>query len=91
MTNVLISYDITLDAKRDKVAGILKDYGNRVQYSVFECHVDARSFTRLLAELKPYASDGDSIRVYQLCQGCLEKAIELGQGKIEGEPGFHLV
>ena len=31
-----VAYDITDDKRRNKVAKILKDFGKRVQYSVFE-------------------------------------------------------
>ena len=41
----LVAYDIT-DAKRlHKVAKVCEDYGMRVQYSVFECHLDEDEFT----------------------------------------------
>ncbi|RJP64442.1 MAG: CRISPR-associated endonuclease Cas2, partial [Candidatus Abyssobacteria bacterium SURF_17] len=32
-----VSYDVSNNKKRSKIADILKDYGHRVQYSVFEC------------------------------------------------------
>ena len=38
---ILVTYDIKDDKKRNKVCNILKDYGNRVQYSVFECYLEA--------------------------------------------------
>jgi CRISPR-associated protein Cas2 len=33
----LVSYDIPDDRRRTRLAKLLKDYGGRVQYSVFEC------------------------------------------------------
>ena len=36
---VLISYDIVDDKRRLKVMKFLKDFGKRVQLSVFECHL----------------------------------------------------
>ena len=38
----LISYDVTDDARRRHVMEALKDFGRRVQYSVFECNTRAR-------------------------------------------------
>ncbi len=35
----VVSYDIGSDKLRNKVAKVLLGYGNRVQYSVFECHI----------------------------------------------------
>ncbi|HOT98551.1 MAG TPA: CRISPR-associated endonuclease Cas2, partial [bacterium] len=37
----LVSYDIIDNAKRIRLAKKLQDYGQRVQYSVFECSLDA--------------------------------------------------
>jgi CRISPR-associated protein Cas2 len=91
MTYVVISYDISDDKTRSNVANVLKDYGKRVQYSVFECRVDARTLERLVARLKPFAEGRDSIRVYPLCDACLKNVVLLGNGKLIEEPAFHFV
>ena len=91
MTYVVISYDISDHRTRNKVANVLKDYGKRVQYSVFECRVDARTLERLVARLKPFAEGHDSIRVYQLCDACLKKVVLLGRGELTEVAMFHLV
>ena len=41
----LVAYDITEAKRLHKVAKICEDYGVRVQYSVFECRLDADEFT----------------------------------------------
>jgi CRISPR-associated protein Cas2 len=41
----LIAYDITQDKRLRRVAQLCEDYGVRVQYSVFECHLDEDEFT----------------------------------------------
>ncbi|NMG82782.1 MAG: CRISPR-associated endonuclease Cas2 [Methanosarcinales archaeon] len=48
MKYVVISYDISDDKKRNKVANMLLDYGTRVQYSVFECLIDAKTLEKLV-------------------------------------------
>ena len=69
---VLITYDVsTVDragARRlRRVAQACEDYGQRVQKSVFECHLDQRSWvllkSRLLREIK---ETEDSLRFYFL-------------------------
>ena len=47
-----ISYDITDDKRRNRVARILLDYGERVQYSVFCCQVNKRELLKLQESLK---------------------------------------
>ena len=88
---MVISYDISDDRKRSKVANILKDYGKRVQYSVFECRLDEKTLNKLLGKLKPFAKGNDSIRVYQICEACLKKVILMGRGEITEEPRFLVV
>lgn len=72
---------------------MLEDYGKRVQYSVFECRLDAKTLEKLVEQLEPFAegNDSDSIRVYQICENCLKKAVLLGRGEFTEEPKFHLV
>ncbi len=69
---VLVSYDVatheTSGARRlRRVARACQDYGQRVQYSVFEIELDPAQWTqlkaRLLNEIDP---DRDSLRFYFL-------------------------
>ncbi|MBW7897418.1 CRISPR-associated endoribonuclease Cas2 [Candidatus Brocadiaceae bacterium B188] len=68
---VLVSYDVasneTGQRRLRRVARACKDYGQRVQYSVFECIVDPAQWTmlkeRLTSEIDP---EKDSLRFYYL-------------------------
>lgn len=77
----LISYDISSDRLRAKVAKMMEGYGVRVQYSVFECILNEKKYHELyrkLAELTADMSDG-SIRFYYICGNCEGKISEIGQ------------
>jgi CRISPR-associated protein Cas2 len=69
---VLVSYDVsTKDAAGEKrlrrVAKSCKDYGQRVQYSVFECIVDPAQWAVLKDTLiKEIDEEQDSLRFYYL-------------------------
>ena len=69
---VLVSYDVaTADAGGPKrlrrVAKACKDYGQRVQYSVFECIVDPAQWTMLRQRLiDEVDNEKDSLRFYFL-------------------------
>jgi len=39
---IVVSYDIPDDRRRLQLSKALKDFGKRVQWSVFECHLDDR-------------------------------------------------
>lgn len=69
---VLVSYDVsTTDPKGsrrlNRVAKVCKDYGQRVQYSVFECNVDPAQWAILKDRLiKEIEDKKDSLRFYYL-------------------------
>jgi len=76
----LISYDIEDNRQRTKVARILGSYGERVQFSVFECDLDAQELKDLLRALRTKITlkDTDSIRIYSLCEKDEKKTIFIG-------------
>jgi len=69
---VLVSYDVkttTKDgrARLRKVAKTCLNFGQRVQFSVFECLVDPEQWTRLkLRLMETYNPGEDSLRFYFL-------------------------
>lgn len=69
---VLVSYDVRTSepggAKRlRRVAKICRNFGQRVQFSVFECMVDPAQWTRLRQQLIDEIDEGaDSLRFYFL-------------------------
>jgi CRISPR-associated protein Cas2 len=69
---VLVSYDVrTSDqggARRlRRVAKVCRNYGQRVQFSVFECLVDPAQWTRLRQKLiDEIDEEADSLRFYFL-------------------------
>jgi CRISPR-associated protein Cas2 len=77
---IVVSYDIPDDARRAKVCEILKDHGEHVQYSVFECDLDERRLAELKAELAALAKERkDSIRYYRLCERCAGRVETIGR------------
>jgi CRISPR-associated protein Cas2 len=70
---VLISYDIAETEKRKgakrlrKVSKVCKNYGQRVQYSVFECLLDPAQWAKVRHELiEIIDEEKDSLRFYFL-------------------------
>ena len=69
---MLITYDVaTSDAagrrRLRRVARLCKDFGQRVQYSVFECEVDPAQWAKLRVRLKEEIdAEVDSLRFYRL-------------------------
>ncbi len=69
---VLVSYDVSLkeaagSRRLRRIANVCKNYGQRVQYSVFECIVDPAQWTNLRAQLiQEMDETQDSLRFYFL-------------------------
>ena len=70
--DILVAYDVNTETKEGrrrlrKVATTCKDFGQRVQYSVFECRVNAAQLESFRARLVGIISeDEDSLRIYRL-------------------------
>ena len=69
---VLVSYDVMVTSpggprRLRKVAKACTDYGQRVQYSVFECVIDPAQWVKLKDILEKIIDDKtDSLRYYYL-------------------------
>lgn len=69
---VLVSYDVATSSlggqrRLRRVAKACKDYGQRVQFSVFECIVDPAQWTKLRQRLiDEIDQEEDSLRFYFL-------------------------
>ncbi|ABY36571.1 MAG TPA: CRISPR-associated endonuclease Cas2 [Chloroflexus aurantiacus] len=88
----VISYDIVDDQRRTSVMKVLKGYGVRVQYSVFEAILDAREFHDLSNQLRKIIDPGqDSIRCYRLDQVAAQRTVIYGIGLTTTDPTHYMV
>lgn len=89
---ILVSYDIPDDRRRTKLAHALKDFGKRVQWSVFECELTAEQVDRLRERvLRRIDEAEDSVRFYPLCSGCRERVEVHGLGVAPEDPQVYVV
>jgi len=93
---IVVSYDVsTVDPggqrRLRRVAKACKDYGQRVQFSVFECEVDPARWTllrqRLIDEIDP---EVDSLRFYFLGSNWKRRIEQIGAKK-SYDPGGPLI
>lgn len=75
-----ITYDVSDDTNRRRVYRTLQRYGAWKQYSVFEIEVSKTERVELEDELEGHIepSDGDRIRIYRLCESCLDDITDIG-------------
>ena len=93
---VLVSYDVSIEENGQKrlrrVAKACKDYGQRVQYSVFECLVDPTQWTflrqRLIDEINHHK---DSLRFYFLGSNWKRKVEHIGAKKALDMEGILII
>ena len=80
----IISYDITDDRIRNKVADILKGYGVRVQKSVFECpDLSKHDLQKIQSKIdKLIDKDYDNVRFYRQCKSCLRYIENIGADNV---------
>lgn len=83
---VLVSYDVSFeepDGKRRlrRIAKICENFGQRVQYSVFECVVEPAQWVQLRHRLlEAYDEDRDSLRFYFLGKNWQRRVEQHGAG-----------
>ena len=75
----VVAYDIVDDKRRSKVVKLLESYGQRAQYSVFECDITERQQMTLQGLLREVIDlDEDDVRFYPLNEADLKRVKTLG-------------
>lgn len=73
--DIIVAYDVNMESKEGqarlrKVATICKNFGQRVQYSLFECRVTPAQLEELIFALRKVIDEQkDSLRIYVLHGG----------------------
>jgi CRISPR-associated protein Cas2 len=81
---VLVSYDVSTTSvggarRLRRIAKVCRDYGQRVQFSVFELEVDPASWVRIKRQMCDLINpDVDSLRFYFLGSKWQEKVEHIG-------------
>jgi CRISPR-associated protein Cas2 len=89
---VLVSYDVAMNEtgqrRLRRVARACKDYGQRVQFSVFECIVDPAQWTLLRQRLiDEITLETDSLRFYFLGSNWKRRVEHVGAKKTLDQEG----
>jgi CRISPR-associated protein Cas2 len=90
---VMVSYDIADHKRRCAVSNLLKNFGQRVQRSVFECDISASQLGEVRAGISDCIDAGeDSIRFYAFCSACRSNVEVSGGGTpSEEDDGYYVV
>lgn len=83
----VLTYDITDDRRRSKIAKSCEAVAQRVQGSVFEGYFTPAELERLLKKVdRRFKADEDSLRIYPLCEECRKKIKARGVGQVTQPP-----
>jgi CRISPR-associated protein Cas2 len=75
----IIAYDITDPKRLHKVAKLCEDYGMRIQYSVFECRLEADRFEAFWDSLVSLIDpSSDRVTAYKVCASCSKNILDAG-------------
>jgi len=89
----IVCYDIADDdARRNRVATALLDYGQRVQESVFVAHLDEELAAKMIERLKRLVDEErDRVHVFQLCGACSKKTQVLGSAEVVEDRAYYII
>lgn len=85
---VIVAYDVNTETaggrrRLRRVAKVCERYGQRVQKSVFECHLGETELVHLRSQLlKEMDTRCDNLRIYFLGEVDRRKTEQYGQGRI---------
>jgi CRISPR-associated protein Cas2 len=75
----LIAYDISEQKRLHKVAKLCEDFGMRIQYSVFECRLEADRFDAFWTDLTTLIDPtSDRLTAYKICASCSKDIRDAG-------------
>ena len=80
--NMIVAYDIANPKRLNKVAGVLLDYGVRVQKSIFELAINDKVFTEMKARIESViVREEDGVKYFPVCEKCAGTLEIIGQGQ----------
>lgn len=89
---IIVAYDVVDDTRRNRIAKALKNYGQRIQYSVFECDLTSQQIKSLKAVVKKLINEAeDRVHFFVICQACYEKRQALPANLVTRIPSAILI
>jgi CRISPR-associated protein Cas2 len=87
----IVCFDVADERRLRAVSKTLEDFGQRVQYSVFECHLDKAEHHALQTKLSELIdTEADHIRYYSLCPKDQNGILIDGKGQLSPDDSFHV-
>jgi len=92
MALYVIAYDITEDKRRNRVAELLKNFGTRTQYSLFEMEIEPKVMKEITLQLEELIDTAvDKVKCYLLCRECVGKTVSMGKTGDSPDSDFYVI
>jgi len=76
----IVAYDISDQKRLRQIAKFCEEWGVRVQYSIFECRLEADRFDDFWLELlERIDASVDRVVAYKVCAACAKEVLSAGQ------------
>ena len=88
---LVIAYDTPSDKRRNKLVKLLKNYGERRQYSLFELRVSKDQLAKLKQGILKVVDEAeDTLAIYFLSPETLKRTLRVGHAELKSleEPDF---
>ena len=90
--HIVASYDIRDPKRLSKVARRMKNDGERVLKSVFECNLDKQKFEKMKSDIDEIIEPvEDTVRYYVLCEKCVSEVEYSGKGEYFQEDEEYII
>lgn len=88
MDYYIVAYDISDPKRLQKVYKAMKDFGQRLQFSVFGCYLNRTNLVLMKERLSDLISfEDDRLIIIRCCPSCTEGIETLGRQKPSRDPG----
>jgi len=85
----IICYDISGDKRRYRLDRFLAQYGQRIQFSVYETIISKDGFNGLPTAIQQIIEpEEDKVNYYRICRWCQDKVTLQGTAEISNKHGF---
>ena len=93
MPEYFVIYDIADPKRLNRVAKILKNYGQRAQKSKFELNLTLAQLKSLQREIgRVIHPEKDGVKYFPLCESCFGKTETFGKGHSKGhDPEYEIM
>ena len=88
----IVAYDIKDNQRRTKVFKIMRNFGTRVQFSVFECIISDEILKKMIEKIKAEIDQSeDSVRIYLIPKSAKKSIKIIGVGEVVRDQKYFIV